>query len=212
MLTFVLALTALPNKVPYPFTDDVIADQWPGDYIWMFPAMVLMILVVALVAVLHVHAPRERTVFSLLALGIAVISAAVLLIDYYIQATVMQLNLEKSQLDGWAILTQYNPNGVFIALEELGYLLMSLVFVSLVPIFVRAGGVGRGIRWLFLLSFAATMLALVVVSVLLGIDRGDVFEIAVISIVWLTLISAGPLLAVLFHRESLLGSSSSLAE
>jgi hypothetical protein len=212
LLTFVLALTALPNKVPYPFTDDVIADQWPGDYLWMFPAMVLMVLFVALVAVLHVHAPQERNVFSLLALGIAVISAAVLLIDYYIQATVMQLSLEKGQLDGWALFTQYNPNGVFIALEELGYLLMSLVFLSLVPIFVRGSGVRRAIRWLFLLSFAATMLALVAVSVVLGIDRGDVFEIALISIVWLTLISVGPLLAVLFRREGLQGNSSSAAE
>jgi hypothetical protein len=212
LLTFALALTALPNKVPYPFTDEIIADQWPGDYIWMFPAMVLMVLFVAVVAALHVHAPPERSVFSLLALNLATVAAAVLLIDYYIQATVMQLSLEKGQLDGWAIFTQYNPNGVFIALEELGYLLMSLVFLSLIPIFARSSGVGRAIRWLFLLSFAATILALALVSVLMGIDRGDVFEIAVISIVWLTLISAGPLLAVLFRRERLQGNSSSAAE
>lgn len=212
LLTFALALTALPNKVPYPFTDDVIADQWPGDYIWMFPAMVLMVLFVAVVAALYVHAPPERSIFSLLALNLATVAAAVLLIDYYIQATVMQLNLEKGQLDGWAILTQYNPNGVFIALEELGYLLMSIVFLSLVPIFAHSRGVGRAIRWLFLLSFAATMLALVLVSVFMGIDRADVFEIAVISIVWLTLISAGPLLAVMFRREGIQGHSSSTAE
>ena len=207
VLTFVLALTALPDKVPYPFTSDIIADQWPGDYFWMFPAMVLMVLFVALVAVLHVHAAPERNVFSLLALGLAVIAAAVLLIDYYIQVTVMQLSLEKGQLDGWAMLTQYNPNGVFLALEELGYLLMSLVFLSLVPIFVRGSGVARAIRWLFLISFALTILSLIVVSVVLGIDRSDVFEIAVISIVWLTLIGAGPLLAVMFRRDRRLGTS-----
>ena len=206
LVTFILALTALPDKVPYPFATEVIADQWPGDYFWMFPAMLLMVLFVALVAVVHMHAPPERSIFSLLAFGLAVIAAAVLLIDYYIQATVMQLSLEKGQLDGWALFTQYNPNGVFLALEELGYLLMSLVFLSLVPTFVRGRGVVRAIRWLFLLSFAATVLALIVVSVVLGIDRGDVFEIAVISIVWLTLIGAGALLAVMFHREGQLGS------
>jgi hypothetical protein len=127
VITFALAITALPNKVEYPFTSEEIVAQWPGDYYWMWPAMVLMVLFVALVGTLHELVPARRRVFSRLAFGLAVIAAAVLLIDYYIQATVMQLNLEKGQLDGWSILTQYNPNGVFIALEELGYLLMSVV-------------------------------------------------------------------------------------
>src|SRR5215204_6015234 len=30
VLTFALAITALPNKVEYPFTSDEIVDQWPG--------------------------------------------------------------------------------------------------------------------------------------------------------------------------------------
>jgi NADH:ubiquinone oxidoreductase subunit 6 (subunit J) len=48
IVTFVLAMTALPDDVPYPFTSQVIADQWPGDYLWMYPAMILMVLFVAL--------------------------------------------------------------------------------------------------------------------------------------------------------------------
>jgi hypothetical protein len=202
VITFALAITALPNKVEYPFTSEEIVAQWPGDYYWMGPAMLLMVLFVALVAALHELAPARRRVFSRLAFGIAVIAAAVLLIDYYIQATVMQLNLEKGQLDGWSILTQYNPNGVFIALEELGYLLMSVVFVCLVPVFTGRAGLDRAIRWLLLASFAATVLSLVLVTALMGIDRGDVFEIIVISIVWLTLVAAGPLLAVRFRRAT----------
>lgn len=55
---------------------------------------------------------------------IAVVAAAVLLIDYFIQFSVMPLSLQKEQLEGWALFTQYNPNGVFLALEELGFLLM----------------------------------------------------------------------------------------
>jgi hypothetical protein len=202
VLTFALAITALPNKVEYPFTSEEIVAQWPGDYYWMWPAMVLMVLFVALVAALHELAPARRRVFSRLAFGLAVIAAAVLLIDYYIQATVMQVNLEKDQLDGWSILTQYNPNGVFIALEELGYLLMSVVFVCLVPVFTEHTGLDRAMRWLLLLSFAATVLSLILVTVWMGMDRGDVFEIIVISIVWLTLVAAGPLLAVRFHRAA----------
>ena len=166
--TFALALTALPDKVPYPFTDPVIAEQWPGDYLWMYPAMVLMLLFVALVAAIHVCAPPARRVFSLIALCVAVLAAAVLLVDYYLQASVMQTSLEKGQLDGWSLLTQYNPNGVFIALEELGYLLMGVVFLCLAPVFVGTTGVERALRWLLGASFAASVLALVVVSAVEG--------------------------------------------
>ena len=198
--TFALALTALPDSVPYPFTDPVIAQQWPGDYLWMYPAMVLMLLFVALLAVIHEYAPPARRVYSLLGLCVAVIAAAVLIIDYYLQATVMQPSLEKGQLDGWAMLTQYNPNGVFIALEEIGYLLMSLALLCVAPVFMRKSRLERGIRWLFALSFAAVVLALIVVSALRGIDRGDDFEIIVIAVVWLTLIVGSILIALVFRR------------
>jgi hypothetical protein len=200
--TFALALTALPDKVPYPFTDPVIAEQWPGDYLWMYPAMVLMILFVALVAAIHVSAPPARRVFSLVGLCVAVLAAAVLLIDHYLQASVMQTSLEKGQLDGWSLLTQYNPNGVFIALEELGYLLMGVVFLCLAQVYVGTSGVELTLRWLLRASFAASVLALVVVSADKGMDRGDTFEIAVISIVWLTLIAVGVLTAIVFRRAA----------
>ena len=86
------------------------------------------------------------------------------------------------------------------ALEELGYLLMSVVFLCLAPVFARKTGIERALRWLLSASFAMTVLALVVVSAVKGSDRGDTFEIAVISIVWLTLIAAGVLTAFVFRR------------
>jgi lysylphosphatidylglycerol synthetase-like protein (DUF2156 family) len=202
LIAFVLALTAIPNDVPYPFTSDVIADQWPRDYLWMYPAMLLMILFVALVASIHEYASPDRKIYGRVGLSIAVVAAAVVLIDYYIQVTVMQPSLEKGQLEGWALLSQYNPNGVFIALEELGYMLMSLVFFCLAPVFAQRNRLEQAIRWLFVLSFGATVVALVVVSASHGIDRGDRFEIAVISIVWLTLIVAGPIVAAAFRRAA----------
>jgi hypothetical protein len=200
VVSFALAVTAPPNDVPYPFTSEAIADQWPGDYLWMYPAMLLMVVFVALVAAIHRYAPPARKMWSLLGLCLAIVAAAVLLVDYFIQVTVLQPSLEKGQLDGWAMLTMYNPNGVFIALEELGYLLMSLVLVCLVPVFVQKNGIERVIRWLLCLSFAATLVALVLVSAFRGIDRGDIFEVIVITIVWSTLIALGPLTAVAFKR------------
>jgi hypothetical protein len=203
VVSFALALTAVPDEVPYPFSSDVIAAQWPGDYLWMYPAMLLMLLFIAVIASVHEHAPPARRIFSLLGLSFAIIAAAVLLITYFVQVTVMQPSLDKGRLDGWAMLTMYNPNGVFIALEELGYLLMSLALAVLAPAFVRRNKVERTIRWLFVSSFALAVGALAAVSATRGIDRGYLFEIIVISIVWLTLIVAGPLVAVVLRRAPL---------
>ncbi len=201
VVTFALAFMAGPDDTPYPFTSDVIAAQWPGDYLWMYPAMLLMLLFVVVIASVHEYAPAARKIFSLVGVCLAVIAAAVLLITYFIQVTVMQPSLEKGQLDGWAMLTMYNPNGVFIALEELGYLLMSLALAVLAPVFMRKNKVERTIRWLFVSCFAVALGALVAVSATRGIDRGDLFEVIVISVVWLTLIVAGPLVAVVLRHE-----------
>ena len=164
--------------------------------------MVLMVAFVALVAAIHGYAPPGRKIYSLVGLCVASVAAAILLMDYYVQVTVMQPSLEKGQLDGWAMLSMYNPHGVFIALEEIGYLLMSLVFLCLAAAFVRRNRLERSIRRLFTLSFAAVLLSLVVVAVTRGIERGDRFEIIVISIVWLTLIVMAPLLAIVFRRAA----------
>jgi len=69
-------------------------------------------------------------------------------------------------------------------------------------VYAGGGRVERAVRWLFGASFAAVVVALVAVSAVHGFDRGDSFEIAVISIVWLTLIAAGPLLAAAFRRSA----------
>ena len=203
VVTFALALTALPNQEPYPFATETIASQWPGDYLWMIPAMLLLLSFVVLVATLHDLAHPDRRVFSLVALSLAIMAATVLLIDYFLQFTVMQLSLEKNQLDGWALLTQYNPNGVFIALEELGYLLMSLSLLALAPVFGGGGVAATVLRVTLVLNFLTVLAALVVVSLLQGMDRGDDFEIAVITVVWLSLLIAGPLVAALLRRGAL---------
>lgn len=210
IVTFGFAITAIPNSgrgcqtdcATYPFAGDLVASQFPGDYLWMLPAMALMLLFVALIAAVHQFAPASRQMFSMVGLCLAVVAATVLLIDYFIQFTVMQPSLEKGQLEGWALFTQYNPNGVFLALEELGFLLMSIVFLAIAPVFDGATRVDRALRWILVGSFVATVVALVAVSVSFGLDRQDTFEIAVISIVWLTLLLAGPLMAVMFRRPA----------
>ena len=77
---------------------------------------------------------------------------------------------------------------------------MSVVFLAISPAFDGATILDRTLRWILVGSFVATMAALVVVSAWFGLDRQDTFEIAAISIVWLTLVAAGPLMAVVFRR------------
>jgi len=213
IVTFGFAITAFPNSgrgcqtdcATYPFAGEIVASQFPGDYMWMLPAMALMLLFVALIAAVHQFAPASRRVFSLVGLCLAVVAAAVLLIDYFVQFTVMQPSLEKGQLEGWALFTQYNPNGLFLALEELGFLLMSIVFLAIARVFDGATKVDRALRWILVGSFVATVVALVAVSASFGLDRQDTFEIAAISIVWLTLAVAGPLMAIVFRRADVPG-------
>lgn len=59
----------------------------------------------------------------------ALVSAAVLIADYYVQLSVIQPSLTNGETDSVAMLTQYNPHGIFIAVEELGHLALSLSFL-----------------------------------------------------------------------------------
>jgi hypothetical protein len=69
------------------------------------------------------------------------------------------------------------------------------------PVFASQNRLEAAIRWIFVLGFVLSMLAFVIVSINSGLDRGDNFEIAVISITWLVLIVNGILLAILFRRR-----------
>jgi hypothetical protein len=104
------------------------------------------------------------------------------------------------ETDGIALLTQYNAHGIFIVLEELGYLLMSLSFLFLAPVFANRDRLASVVRWVFIAGFVLAMVFLVI-SIIYGLDREDRFEIAVISIDWLVLLINGVLLSLLFRRQ-----------
>lgn len=210
VITFGLAVLAVPDAgrncrsdcASYPFTGPIVLEQFPLDYLWMFPAMVLILVFVALVAYIHQWASPDRRVYSLIALCFALLSAGVLLVAYFVQVTVVQPSLEKDQLDGLALLTMYNPNGVFLALEELGYLLMSFSLACAGLAFVGGGRAERTIRWVTSVGFAVVVLALVGVSAVYGWDRQDTFEVIVILTVWLVLVVAASQMALVFRRPS----------
>jgi hypothetical protein len=99
----------------------------------MFPALVAIVAYLALLAALHGRAAPESRVVTRLGMAFGVIAATTLLGDHYVQLAVMQPSLAAGDSDGISLLTQYNPHGLFIALEELGYILTSLVRVRHAP-------------------------------------------------------------------------------
>ena len=211
LVTFGLAITAVPNSgagclencFEYPYLDTL--SEFPKDYLWMPSAMILIVVYVVLVASIHAYASPQKKVYGQIGLSFALIAAGVLLGDYFVQFSVVPVSLMHEQTGGIALLTQYNPYGVFIVLEELGYLLMSLSFVFLAPVFAEEGRLATAIRWIFVAGFVVTVIFLVAISAYYGLQRMDRFEIAAISIAWLVLLINGVLLGFLFRRREGVG-------
>ena len=107
----------------------------------------------------------------------------------------------KGETEGIALLTQYNDHGVFIALEELGYLLMSLSLFLMALTFSRRSSLEKNLKRVLTLPFILTIVSLVAFLVQYGVDRSYRFEVATISFVWLMLIIAGVMAAVYFRQR-----------
>lgn len=206
-VTFAAAMTAVPKSGPfstgdgleYPFLDSLAF--YPGDYYWMFLAMFQITIWVVWMVALHFTAPEEKKIFSFAGVGFSLMAAMVLYADYYLQFAVVPVSLMKGETEGIALLTQYNDHGIFIALEELGYLLMSLSLFLMVLTFSRSGRLEKNLRRILALPFILNIVSLVAFLVQFGVDRSYRFEVAAISFNWLVLIIAGVMTAVYFHRR-----------
>jgi hypothetical protein len=207
LVTFGIAVATPPLSGPlcregclsYPYLD--VASRFPRDYVWLFPAILATLLYVGFVIALRARAAGSGALFGELGLSLSVMAALTLVGDYFVQLAVVQPALRAGEADGIALLSQYNPHGLFIALEELGYLLLSLSLVCLIPTLSSSTRVERIIRRLFLTGFVANFLALCWFLLRYGHEREYHFEIAVISIDWSVLIAGAFLAAVVFHRD-----------
>ena len=85
----------------------------------------------------------------------------------------------------------YNEHGIFIAREEIAYLLMALSLFLFSWTFTGSDRRTALLKWLFRVPFLASLLAFVVITVVHGMDRSYRFEIITISANWLVLIVAG---------------------
>jgi hypothetical protein len=169
----------------------------PGDYLWLIPGILLAPIFVGLMACIHSYSAERYKTFSRIALSFAVIYAVVIIVDYFVQFTVVVPSLQSGETQDLSLFTQYNPHGFFIALEVLAYLSMAIAFLAATPVFA-GGKLERTIRVLFALGFVAAVAAFAGFW-LLGHDLIAV-EVTVLVVDWVVLIAGGTLLSILFRR------------
>ncbi|MBN1202801.1 MAG: hypothetical protein JXJ20_13195 [Anaerolineae bacterium] len=207
IITFGLAMFAIPisgancpsDCIQYPYLDTEA--QFPRDYLWMIPAMLLTLGYVILMVSIHAYAPPQRKIFSQISLAFAIIAAMILIGDYYVQFSVVPVSVKNDETEGIALLTQYNSHGLFVALEEAGYLMMSLSFLFMAPVFAVQHRLASAIRWVFILGFVLPLVSLILISAAYGLERLDRFEVVVLSVDWLVLVVNGILLSLVFRNQ-----------
>jgi hypothetical protein len=181
--------------VAYPYVD--VAQFIPGDYLWLLPGILLAPTFVVLMACIHAYAGEPNKIYSRIGLSFALVYAVVILVDYYLQLTVVVPSLQAGETEGLSMFTQYDPHGLFIALESLGYAMLTIALLFAAPAFAD-GRAERAIRGLFVLGFVLAVAAFVSLA-LLGHDL-VAFEVTVLMITWSVLIASGMLLSVVFRR------------
>ena len=206
IFTFMIAFLTPPLSGPfctggcftYPYSD--IASRFPRDYFWMYPAMLLNVVYYILMVAIHYFAPVEKKIFSHVGLSFALLSMATFVIDYFVQVSVIQPSLILGETDGMALLSQFNAHGVFIVLEEIAFIMMSISMLFMAPVFVGKTRSENAIRWIFTGNFVLNALSFTLFTVFYGIFREYRFEVAAFSINWLALVTSGIFLSMVFRN------------
>jgi hypothetical protein len=131
------------------------------DMASFIPAFFLAPTMVILIACINAIAPVSKKIFSQIGLVFAIIYAAIIPTNYYLQLFVVRLNLQSGTLEGLSILAQPNLHSIFFALETLGYGFLSLatIFISLV---FTSGKLEIWMRSLFIVSGAVGIFGVIV--------------------------------------------------
>jgi hypothetical protein len=106
-----------------------------------------------------------------------------------------------NETEGIPLMTQYNGHGIFIAMEELGFVLMSVAFGFLLRAFAGKSRLETVLRWTYRSPVIVIVFALAFYSFKFGLDRHCRFEVAAISINWTLTIVAGILSCIYFKRR-----------
>jgi hypothetical protein len=200
-----VAVTTPPRSGPYcrsgcisyPFTD--VAEYVPRDYLWMYPAMLGAIAFVVLAACIHSLAASRWKQCAFAGTSLAVVAAGALVIDYGLQLSVMQPSLLAGETAGLSLLSQYNPHGIFIGLENIGYGTLALASVFLgVPLVTSSVKAARAAGRAFVLAGALVLGLLVFFAILYQEALEYRFEVLGLLVMDLALVGCGALMALAF--------------
>jgi hypothetical protein len=206
-ITFGIAICTPPLSGPfctgscfeYPFTD--IAGRFPRDYYWMYPAILLSFSYLIMMITIFQVAQQNKKLFGMIGVSFAIMASLILITNYFIQVSVIQPSLLAGETDGISLLTQFNPHGIFIVLEEIGFTLMIISFFALSPVFNGTSALEKTIKWVTIIAFALAVVSFLLVSIVHGIHREYRYEVVIISITWLELILISFLIARYFKTK-----------
>ncbi|SER97426.1 hypothetical protein SAMN05216199_1645 [Pedococcus cremeus] len=209
VISAALAVTTPPRSGPYcstgcltrPWTD--AASFVPRDYWWMYAMLVLLLAAVALAVTVHGLAADGRAMASHTGVLLGTAATTLLVADYGIQLAVVQPALLAGEGGDLVLWSQYNPHGLFIALEDVGYAVWGLAFVLLGSALAgRRRGVAGAAGWTLLAGGALTLVALVACALAYRSALGYRFEVTALALTWLTLGASAVLVAVDLRRTA----------
>ena len=198
-ITLVFAMFAVPisganapsdGGILYPYLETI--ERFPRDYIWQYLAMLMIATYLINIVMLKSIVNSEKQIYMHVAIAFAIISTATLLINYFIQVNVVPISLLHQEFEGIALITQYNPHGVFIAMEELGFIMMTVSFGFLVPVF--KGKYTSVISIVYLIAVLSAIIGFIIITIIYGLNKLDRYEVIIILITWLVLIINGLLI------------------
>ena len=207
IITFGFAMTAIPpagpycpeNCMEYPFPDILL--YYPRDYYWMYLAVFQLFAFVIFIVTNHFIVNAGKKLYTFLSISFALISSTVLLIAYFTQFSVVPISVMKGETDGIALITQYNEHGLFIAMEELGYITMSIALFFLAFAFSKNSRAERIIRIILISQLILTFIAFIFYSIKFGIERSYLFEVETITINWLVIIIVGIMIGLYYRKN-----------
>lgn len=184
-------------------------DTFPGmvNYIWttlktidyalFIPAFLLAPVFVVLMASIHYYASVDKKIYSLIGLAFALIYATIITTDYFVLWTVVLPSTIMGETAGLSLFSLYNPHGIFVSLESIAYMMMSLALLFIAPVF-QGSRIEQALRWIFIAGFVLAIGSLV--GVLLMKYDIVMYEIAIITIYCPVLIISGILLGKIFQK------------
>ena len=156
-------------------------------------SLLLAISFVVLIASIHNYAPLEKKIWSQIGLSFAILYAALLIWNYYLQLTVVRTN---PLLYSWLTM-DFTRDTAFWSLESVGYALMGLSALFVVPILVN-GRIELMIRWCFVVNAVFTILG--GIAYVASSNPLHVLVLASLGIWAVAFPIATTLLAVVFRR------------